>query len=53
MWRLKHASKMKSESLYTTHYTVPISVSDPGHFFMDPDPTQNKYTDPDPSNYTI
>ena len=24
------------------------SVSDPGHFYTDPDQTQNKNTDPDP-----
>jgi len=32
------------------HYT---SVSDPGHFHPDPDPTKMKNTDPDPSDYTI
>ena len=30
---------------------VKISVSDPGHFYTDPDPTKNENTEPDPSNY--
>jgi len=30
------------------YLVLETSVSVPGHFYTDPDPTQNKNTDPDP-----
>ena len=36
---------------FTERVLLFTSVSDPGHFYTDPDPTQNENTDPDPSNY--